>query len=811
MESKVIVIHHGSHSLKIGLASDSIPKTIPNYIARKRKEKTTTPSIATETTTVPIQSSKINNEEKANDKLNENSDDSMKIDEKPVLTPSEAVIGTTEEEVKPASASAATTTTEEVKSTTIEPTTTTTTTTTEITTEEAKPTSMDIDKPIINLSDKKETEVIKTNTTSTNSIPTLNQKIQQITPPKIIQTHTKIHVPKKLLEEVEQSVKETTKLLPPVDYIKVRQKPTLYNENNSTTFEIIKKKKKKTTTSSLSSLTNVSTTPPPYVPQPLNYDEIDYCIGDDAISMSRDKEKWIVYQPIAMSTFNTGIYNSVQSMFDDITQMWKYAIQRYLNIPSSDLSSYGCVYVVTDNIDKKSLKQITTLLLKELQFTSVLFFQESICSSFGVSMATQSCVIDLGHQKISIACVDEGYLLPNTRLTLGYGGEQLTKLLEYLLTGMDKSDTDTLTRQMAAKQIHKYYFPFKSSINEFVDFSPFYLNVFDNIKIENLDYNYNDFQKQRVGTFKVKDIKQQKHMNIYHFNADEVYQVVGMSLFHPNVLSQFGGSSVNYLFKSKSLTNGDHGSEGNIIYVEDQKHHYNHYLSSYDHEDPFDGHSHSHMHSFSQNSTSREIRDGGNSNSPSTSTSTSTAPSTSTSTASSPTKKLKLGSSNLNEDNYIDTPLDIAILKSVSQLERSDVNKKKYLSNILLVGGGALTPGIQEVLKVCLFKQLEQQYQAQQLQIQQQQQQQQQQQFQQQLQNSTNSATTTPTPSSTTILPLENYIGFASGIRSDVDFRHAGWRGGAILGCLESTKEIWITRGEWQDGKNTSALNKLPF
>ncbi|KAK5578576.1 hypothetical protein RB653_008248 [Dictyostelium firmibasis] len=804
MESKVIVIHHGSHSLKIGLASDSVPKTIPNYIARKRKENITTPttiSSTTETTKSPIDSS--NNEKDLHNNIktsNENNDDSMKIDEKTV-TPSESITPTT--------------TTEDVKPTSAEATITTITTTEE----EAKPSSMDIDKPsITHSSDKKEIEtktdtIITTETNSTSITPTpipilTDIKIETQQPiSQISKTQTKIHLPRKLLEEVEQSVKETTKLLPPVDYIKVRQKPTLYNENNATTFEIIKKKKKKTTTSSLSSLTNVVTTPPPYAPQPLNYKEIDYCIGDDAITVSRDKDEWIAYQPITMSTFNTGIYNSAQSLFDDLTQMWKYAIQRYLNIPSSDLSSYGCVYVVTDNIDKKSLKQITTLLLTELQFTSVLFFQESICSSFGVSMATQSCVIDLGHQKISIACVDEGYLLPNTRLTLGYGGEQLTKLLEYLLTGMDKCDLDSTisSRQMASKQIHKYYFPFKSSINELVDFSPFYLNVFDNIKIENLDYNYNDFQKQRVGTFKVKDIKQEKHMNIYHFNADEVYQVVGMSLFYPSVLAHFGGSSVNYLVKSRPLVNGGGGGESNSIYVEDQKHYYNHYLSSYDHEDPFDGHNHSHMHSFGQNSTSRDSKEGSGNITVSPSASNSTAPSTST--ASSPTKK-KTGSSPNSYEDYIDIPLDIAILKSVSQLERSDVNKKKYLSNILLVGGGALTPGIQDVLKVCIFKQLEQQYQAQQLQIQQQQQQQQ----QQQLQSSTNSATTTPTPSSATIIPLENYIGFAnSGIRSDVDYRHAGWRGGAILGCLESTREIWITRSEWQDGKKSSALNKLPF
>lgn len=40
--------------------------------------------------------------------------------------------------------------------------------------------------------------------------------------------------------------------------------------------------------------------------------------------------------------------------------------------------------------------------------------QESVCAAYGVGMAT-CCVVDIGHMKTSICCVDDGIFLPHTR------------------------------------------------------------------------------------------------------------------------------------------------------------------------------------------------------------------------------------------------------------------------------------------------------------------------------------------------------------------------------------------------------------
>lgn len=44
-----------------------------------------------------------------------------------------------------------------------------------------------------------------------------------------------------------------------------------------------------------------------------------------------------------------------------------------------------------------------------------------------------ACVVDVGHEKVSIGCVEDGISLPNTRVRLGYGGADITQTFHWLL------------------------------------------------------------------------------------------------------------------------------------------------------------------------------------------------------------------------------------------------------------------------------------------------------------------------------------------------------------------------------------------
>jgi len=47
-----------------------------------------------------------------------------------------------------------------------------------------------------------------------------------------------------------------------------------------------------------------------------------------------------------------------------------------------------------------------------------------------------ACVVDVGAQKTTVSCVEDGALLPNTKLIMPYGGDDCTRLLSTLLKGI---------------------------------------------------------------------------------------------------------------------------------------------------------------------------------------------------------------------------------------------------------------------------------------------------------------------------------------------------------------------------------------
>src|ERR1700721_3126906 len=55
-----------------------------------------------------------------------------------------------------------------------------------------------------------------------------------------------------------------------------------------------------------------------------------------------------------------------------------------------------------------------------------------MCASFGAGIAA-ACVVDIGAAKTSVSCIEEGLVLPDTRLSLDYGGDYISELFYVLL------------------------------------------------------------------------------------------------------------------------------------------------------------------------------------------------------------------------------------------------------------------------------------------------------------------------------------------------------------------------------------------
>ena len=78
------------------------------------------------------------------------------------------------------------------------------------------------------------------------------------------------------------------------------------------------------------------------------------------------------------------------------------------------------------------------ILLTRLKFGSVAVQQSSVCAVYS-SGTSSSCVVDVGDQVISISCVEDGISNPNTRLSLNYGGNDITRAFWWLINQSGES------------------------------------------------------------------------------------------------------------------------------------------------------------------------------------------------------------------------------------------------------------------------------------------------------------------------------------------------------------------------------------
>ncbi|RMX44443.1 hypothetical protein pdam_00010070 [Pocillopora damicornis] len=93
---------------------------------------------------------------------------------------------------------------------------------------------------------------------------------------------------------------------------------------------------------------------------------------------------------------------------------------------------YRAVLVVPDSLDKNHIKEMMNILLCNLGFSSAIIHQESVSSVFGCGLSA-ACVVDVGDEKTSICCVEDGLVIPSSRLWLQYGGRDITRAFFWLL------------------------------------------------------------------------------------------------------------------------------------------------------------------------------------------------------------------------------------------------------------------------------------------------------------------------------------------------------------------------------------------
>ncbi|EEP76739.1 conserved hypothetical protein [Uncinocarpus reesii 1704] len=157
-------------------------------------------------------------------------------------------------------------------------------------------------------------------------------------------------------------------------------------------------------------------------------DAPEHVIGEAALRIpDYSNPRYKLFWPIRNGWCNEKDYDNKNMLFLDISLILEDAIKSHLKLTrKKDWGQYSCVFVIPDLYEKSYVTQILDMLMREFGFGRVCFVQESLAGTFGAGY-TAACVVDIGAQKTSICCVDEGMCIENSRVNLKYGGAEVTE------------------------------------------------------------------------------------------------------------------------------------------------------------------------------------------------------------------------------------------------------------------------------------------------------------------------------------------------------------------------------------------------
>ncbi|KAG9034783.1 actin-like protein arp8 [Tulasnella sp. JGI-2019a] len=161
--------------------------------------------------------------------------------------------------------------------------------------------------------------------------------------------------------------------------------------------------------------------------------EGDVFFGYKVFALANPGESgYSVRWPFYGNSFNSRYYDSVQEVLADVQLMWETAVNQDLRIHPKDFRNYSVILMIPDWFDKHCVSHLVDMLLVQMNFRRVCIQQEGYAACLGAGHAS-ACVVDVGAVKTSVACIEDGLLLAETRIVLDFGGDDVTEFMQGML------------------------------------------------------------------------------------------------------------------------------------------------------------------------------------------------------------------------------------------------------------------------------------------------------------------------------------------------------------------------------------------
>ncbi|KAI9867041.1 MAG: actin-like protein arp8 [Trichoglossum hirsutum] len=154
----------------------------------------------------------------------------------------------------------------------------------------------------------------------------------------------------------------------------------------------------------------------------------DHICGQAALRIpDNSRPRYKLFWPLRNGWYNERDYASKTLLYEDIVIIVEDAIKSQLGLRrKKEWAQFGCVFIIPDLYERRYVTDTLEMLLREFGFGRVCFIQESLAATFGAGYSS-ACIVDIGAQKTSICCVEEGMCIENSRMNLKYGGADVTE------------------------------------------------------------------------------------------------------------------------------------------------------------------------------------------------------------------------------------------------------------------------------------------------------------------------------------------------------------------------------------------------
>ncbi|WFD35392.1 actin-like protein arp8 [Malassezia cuniculi] len=184
--------------------------------------------------------------------------------------------------------------------------------------------------------------------------------------------------------------------------------------------------------------------------------EVEVLVGNEALRLaplSPDGEAstdWELFRPFSGGLLNVEQYvaaygesSAVSALLGDLETIITYAITAPadtdgslaspgLGIALGTIPQHAVLIVVPDSFSRSDIRTLGTVLLSHMRFAAINVQTEGLCALYGAGISA-ACVVDIGASCIGISCVEEGLVLPETRVALTYGGNDMSRFLGEVL------------------------------------------------------------------------------------------------------------------------------------------------------------------------------------------------------------------------------------------------------------------------------------------------------------------------------------------------------------------------------------------